>query len=141
MEQSVNFSERLKNLRKEKKLSQKKLAQEVKVTRATIGYYENRKRKPDLEKLIKLADFFDVSIDFLAGKSNQQKGEEQIKNEIEISDPIKQKLINSNLSLQKLDSILNNTDLIQFINSYCELGNKKAKKVSSIVKEIIDIIE
>lgn len=141
MKQSLNFSNRLKTLRKEKNISQQELAEEIKISRTSIGYYENEKRNPDLKILIKLADFFEVSLDFLAGKSNLRKNAEQITNEIEISDAIKEKILNSNLSVQKLDYILNDNELIKFINSYYKLNNYKSKKMSNIINDILDIVK
>ena len=61
------FSERLKALRKDKGLSQDQLAKEVGLTHTAIGLWEQDKRVPNLDAVISLAKFFDVSIDFLAG--------------------------------------------------------------------------
>ena len=61
------FPERLKALRKDKGLSQDQLAKEVGLTHTAIGLWEQDKRVPNLDAVISLAKFFDVSIDFLAG--------------------------------------------------------------------------
>ena len=61
------FSERLKELRKEFKLSQDELAKEVGVTHTAIGLWEQGKRVPNLDAVILIAKFFSVSIDYLAG--------------------------------------------------------------------------
>ena len=60
----------LKKIRKQKKLSQLKVAMDLSISREALSYYENGKRSPDIEMLIKLSDYFNVSIDYLI------KGEE-----------------------------------------------------------------
>ncbi|ACV57523.1 helix-turn-helix domain-containing protein [Alicyclobacillus acidocaldarius] len=67
----MTFGERLAQLRRSKGLSQYALAEQLKMTRGQIANYEQGTREPDIETLKKLADFFDVSIDFLVlGKPN-----------------------------------------------------------------------
>ena len=61
---------RLKELRLAKKLTQKDVAEVIKVSPQSYGYYENWVNKPDPETLIKLADFFNCSIDYLLGREN-----------------------------------------------------------------------
>lgn len=46
------------------------LAEAIDTTKATISNFENAQRNPSLEMLIKLADYFNVSIDFLIGRTN-----------------------------------------------------------------------
>lgn len=67
------FPERLKLLRLTRKLSQAAVARAVNVTPATISAYENRRQQPDLDKLVKLARFFNVSLDYLTGASNSPR--------------------------------------------------------------------
>ncbi|OXS77917.1 hypothetical protein B1B05_09935 [Domibacillus enclensis] len=76
------LGERLKSLRKERKLTQEELGKRVNVTKVSISGYENGKRSPDTETLQKLADFFDVSTDYLLGRS-----EHKTTVEIEKSEP------------------------------------------------------
>lgn len=63
-----DFSNRLKKLRIEKNLLQRELAEMLNLTRPAITYYELGKRFPDQGTLKKIADFFDVSIDYLVGR-------------------------------------------------------------------------
>lgn len=65
-----NFGERLKELRIEKGLSLKKLADAVGLTPAGINYWEQNKRVPNLDAVIALADFFNVSLDYIAGRED-----------------------------------------------------------------------
>ena len=63
----ILFCERLQQLRKEKGLSQLELAKVLGTTQRRISYMELGKVEPDLETLVLLANFFDVSTDFLIG--------------------------------------------------------------------------
>ena len=63
------FGELLAELRQDKKLTQKELAQVIYVTPGTISNYENNAHFPDVEKLVELADFFGVTTDYLLGRS------------------------------------------------------------------------
>jgi transcriptional regulator with XRE-family HTH domain len=64
------FSERLVLLRKSKNLTQKQLAVEMHLSELAIQHYESRRRKPAFDILIALADYFDVSLDYLVGRSD-----------------------------------------------------------------------
>lgn len=64
-----SFSENLKTLRKFKKLSQDKLADELNLSRSLIGMWESGQRKPSFETLELLADFFNVRLDDLSGRN------------------------------------------------------------------------
>ncbi len=61
------FAERLKELRLEKGIGQEQLAKELGVGKATISLWENALREPKLYGLITVAQYFGVSIDYLAG--------------------------------------------------------------------------
>ncbi len=69
----VNFSDRLKELRKQAGLTQGQLAEKIWVTKATICYYEQSERNPSPEVLIKLANVFHVSTDYLLGIDKKQR--------------------------------------------------------------------
>lgn len=66
----MSFGNRLRQLRTERKLRQEDLAKILGVHRATIGKYETDERFPDREVLESLADFFDVSVDYLLNRTN-----------------------------------------------------------------------
>ena len=55
----------LKQLRKRKNYSQLKVAMDLSISREALSYYENGKRSPDIDMLIKLSRYFNVSIDYL----------------------------------------------------------------------------
>ena len=70
----MDFSKRLKKLREDKGLSQEELAERLNMPRTSITHYESGKdRTPRTKRLYEIADFFEVSGDYLQGKSNTQK--------------------------------------------------------------------
>lgn len=66
----MDFSIRLKQLRKENSITQEDLAVLLKVSKSSIGMYETGKRVPELATLEAIADYFNVDMDYLMGKSN-----------------------------------------------------------------------
>ena len=65
------FSDRLIQLRKEKKISQSAIAKEIGVSSRTYQDYEYGVREPQLSILCRIADFYYVSLDYLAGRSDE----------------------------------------------------------------------
>lgn len=64
----------LKNIRKKKGYSQLKVAMDLSISREALSYYENGKRSPDIQMLIRFSDYFGVSIDYLIrGKEYDKK--------------------------------------------------------------------
>lgn len=61
------FGERLKELRLENEIGQVKLAEDLNVSKGIISLWENGLREPKLSNLVSLAQYFQVSIDYLAG--------------------------------------------------------------------------
>lgn len=66
----MSFSERLVQLRKSHSLTQKQLAADMQLSELAIQHYEAQRRKPAFDILIALADYFDVSLDYLVGRSD-----------------------------------------------------------------------
>ncbi len=60
--------EKLKNLRKKKKLSQTEMAKILNVHQTAVSQWEKGRTTPDMQTLIKIADYFNVSIDYLLGQ-------------------------------------------------------------------------
>ena len=67
----MTFSERLKQLRAQRGLTQDTLSKQSGLTKSSIAMYETGKRKPKIEVLERLADFFNVDLDYLVGKSDR----------------------------------------------------------------------
>lgn len=82
------FSERLSLLIKYNNLTSAALARAIKVSPALITKYTSGKASPSYENFIKIADYFNVSMDYLRGKSNSFDGDPIVSNNID-------KLLNS----------------------------------------------
>ncbi len=63
----------LKLLRNQNKISQQQLADVIGVTQQSINKYENHSVEPDIETLIKIADYFETTIDYLVGRTENGK--------------------------------------------------------------------
>lgn len=66
-----NFQNIFKSLRNAAGLTQVEIAEKLGISRSTIGMYETGAREPDFETLEKIADFFNVDIDYLLGRTNK----------------------------------------------------------------------
>ena len=66
----MNFGQRLRDLRTEKNISQDELAKLIDRHESAISKYERQKKEPNYKVLNKLANFFDVSVDYLLGRTN-----------------------------------------------------------------------
>lgn len=69
---------RIKTLREELGLKQEELANKISVSPSAIGMYETNKREPNNELILKLAQFFNVTTDYLLGKSDIRNPGQQI---------------------------------------------------------------
>lgn len=63
----------LKNLRKNLKITQKELAKELSITRSAYNHYELGNYEPDIKTLIKLANYFNVSVDYIVGHQTKNQ--------------------------------------------------------------------
>ena len=79
----MGFPERLKQLRKEKELSQIMLAKELGVSGGTVAMWETGKRKPQFEMFDKLCTFFDRSMDYILGASDDDRSFTLINEEVQ----------------------------------------------------------
>lgn len=68
----AKFEERIKSIRKSKKITQKQLAQTVDVYQSRIARWESGVNEPSIEMLKKLAEALDTSIDYLVGYSDKK---------------------------------------------------------------------
>ncbi|MHC1734165.1 MAG: LexA family protein [Erysipelotrichaceae bacterium] len=64
----ATFSERLKRLRKESKMTQRELAEDLGLGESTVSMYEQGYREPDFETLAKIAEYFNVDLNFMLGR-------------------------------------------------------------------------
>ena len=68
-----SLGERIKQLRNDNGIMQKELSESIGVAPRTLRGYEGGTREPNIEKLIAIADYFDVSLDYLVGRTDNPK--------------------------------------------------------------------
>ena len=112
-----SFSERLKELRLENRLTQEELAEKFYLNKSSISRYERGQQVPELELLKKIADFFGVGTDFLLGKSD-------------IRNPYKE--APEQKTDEDIDLWLSKTD------GYKELPEEEREIISSIAKKLLE---
>lgn len=137
------FSTRLRDLREEMKLTQHDLSERLEISLENIYYYENG-GEPNFNTLNKIADYFSVTTDFLTGRSNFQRLDDELFmklasksaeskhffiDEIEITEEYK----------TDMNKIINNTisSLNQAITNYFEMHTKHRVEVNNILINII----
>ena len=80
------IQERMKALRLEAKLTQKEIAEKLKISTAFYGQWETGKKTPASKNLSKIADFFNVSTDYLLGNTdikNQKQFDEDLEKSLD----------------------------------------------------------
>ena len=80
----TTFNEKLRQLRKEQKLTQDKLANILQVSNGTIAMWETAKREPDFNMISKIANYFNVTVDYLLGMEQNVKNVKITKNTTKI---------------------------------------------------------
>ena len=69
----IDLIKNLKKLRQDKKISQQQLADFLMVSQQSVNKYENHNVEPDIATLCKIADYFDVTIDYLVGRTKKKE--------------------------------------------------------------------
>jgi transcriptional regulator with XRE-family HTH domain len=70
----VSFKDRIKELRTQNKLTLRELGEKLGYSESTMSMYESGKRQPkNADDYIRIADFFDVSVDYLMGKAHRKE--------------------------------------------------------------------
>lgn len=89
------FAKRLAKLRKERQMSQQQLALMLGCSRGQIGNYELGSREPDILTLVKIADFFQVTLDYLIGKTEirTSKVKESVEKLVSIAEELNEESI------------------------------------------------
>ncbi|MCD7724079.1 MAG: helix-turn-helix domain-containing protein [Clostridiales bacterium] len=114
----MEFGEFLAKLRKEKGLLQREVANYLQVTVATISNYEKGVHSPDLNTLIKLADFFDVSTDYLLQRTDYKASISSLNKPLAADCSISD-LLNMTLELDQrnMEALLDYYELLALRNS------------------------
>lgn len=118
MEKTMEFGEFLAKLRREKGCLQKEVAAYLNMTVATISNYEKGVHTPDLNTLAKLADFYDVSTDYLLQRTNYRASINTLNKRLS-ADYTVSDLMNTTLELDRhnIDALLDYCDLLILRNS------------------------
>jgi transcriptional regulator with XRE-family HTH domain len=129
----MNYGDRLKRLREDKKLSQQQLADRLNINRSTYARYELAQTQPDYDTLKKIADFFQVSIDYLLGRTDnpstvrEEKTPYNAGKEKSIYDEQKELLLTPD-ELKVLQEIKKHPVLFH------DLANAPEKKIKQLIK-------
>lgn len=126
------FGNRLTQLRKSHKMSQYDLADKLSFSRGQIANYEQGQRQPDYDTLQKLADFFDVSTDYLLGRTEDPSPTRPLDVEASTTYNIAGKDIN--LTEEELDVLTEMKKHPKFAAMFHDLATNPEKKVKTLIK-------
>lgn len=127
----ATFADRLRELRREKGITLDELAEILQTTKATLSRYENSLREPKAEFVQRVANFFDVSTDYMMGQSDVRESvkkwweKDEEPSEVELEKFIREK---SNIKLMgdPLDEDAKN-DVLMFLRAAHQLIKEKRK--------------
>ena len=85
MDYRIEFSKRLIQLREQRGITQQELADKLKITRQSLSLYEKAERTINIELLARIADFFNVSTDYLMGRTDTATMNEDIQTACKIT--------------------------------------------------------
>jgi transcriptional regulator with XRE-family HTH domain len=113
----MGLGDRLKKLRGNR--TQDDISKKIGVSRARYSHYENGRSEPDTETLQKLADFFEVSVDYLLGRTDQlfNVSEDGLESEIE--------------------SLINDPETGIFFKGYLDAPEEKKKQMRDFMKFLL----
>lgn len=97
------LKKRLKQLRKDLKLNQGEIAEKLNIALTTYANYEQGTRNPDWNMIVKLADIFDCSTDYLLGRTNNPK---ELLVPPEEGQILITKALNANVSIEELEAYI-----------------------------------
>ena len=125
------FKERVKELRIEKQLTGEKFGEIFNVTKTAVSYWENGKSFPGEEMVSKIADFFDVTTDYLLGKSD-------IRNPYENHERISESISDDKELLEFWEVLKEREDLQLMFKQTKQMSPKDIKQIIKIIKAIED---
>ncbi|NOU87817.1 helix-turn-helix domain-containing protein [Paenibacillus sp. LMG 31460] len=68
---TLKYGDRIALLREKRGLTQEELSTKIGISRAALSHYETNRREPDYETINKIANFFNVTVDYLLGRTDQ----------------------------------------------------------------------
>lgn len=116
----ANFAERFKELRQQRNLTQEEIAEEFYLNKSSISRYERGQQMPEIELLRKLAAYFDVSVDYLLGNSDNVNGD-SISKDVYVPETIAAHFDGDNYTEDDLKDI---EEFLEFVKMRNEKKNK-----------------
>ena len=133
------FSENLKNLRKQRGMSQEALAQQLNVVRQTISKWEKGLSVPDAEMLVRIADFFEITVSELLGEKMDEKSDvNEIAAQLALLNEQLAKRIRRNRKILK--GVLIALAVVVFLGiMMCVIGLVRSYEAASLASEITTV--
>lgn len=126
MVNKITFAMRLKKLREQKRINQTELANLLKVSNGSISKWERGDRQPDYETLENIADTFNVTIDYLLGRSDSKQ--EFNESQMNFSTP------------QEALSFILKQDMVADFGGY-DLDNMSDDEIMEMADDIADMLK
>lgn len=128
------FSEKFKELRQSRNLSQQQLADYLHTSKSSVNMYERGEREPGLEMLEAIADYFNVDMDYLIGKSDIANRTLMPNNTVERPVTIGEKMtLGERIKKMRSDAGLTQEELAK------EIGYSTKTSISKIENDVLDI--
>ncbi|MBE7040536.1 MAG: helix-turn-helix transcriptional regulator [Ruminococcaceae bacterium] len=119
---SSPFSRKLKKIRLEHGISQKDLAKDLDISRSCLANYETGKRQPDNDMLIRIADRFEVLVDYLVDRSEYQSlplCSQELKECVRIKQKFQSRLDSLDLSTLDIESKIAVVQYYDYFDALC----------------------
>jgi transcriptional regulator with XRE-family HTH domain len=126
-----SFGDRIRYLRKKHNLTQQELASKFYLNKSSISRYERGNQLPEHDLLEKIADYFNVSVDYLLGRTN-------IRSKTDAADKISESLNDDPELSQFWDALKEREDLKLLFKQTKDLAPNDVKKIIRIIKAIED---
>lgn len=128
----IDFPRTLSLLRQEKKISQRVAAAELGVSQALLSHYENGVREPGLSFVVRAADFYGVSADFLLGRTLARDGGAILAEDLTDSSADKDNVLRGSAAAMLRKKLL--------VNSVSLLYEQMGKESAQLVKALSDYL-
>lgn len=133
------YNIRLRELRLSKNLTLKALAEDLGLKESALSKYERSEREPNIDMLITFANYFDVSVDYLIGKTDFKSNDSQaISKELGLSEQSIEVL--KKLSASKSFPTINNLDLLEAVIQHQEFTTLIDKIIEYLLFDLADEI-
>lgn len=125
----IDIGKMIAHLRRERKMSQEALAEQIGCTKQTVSNYERNSRRPDYETILALSDIFNVPVNFFLTKEEQDDELAKIYSGYNIKTPVDTLYISKPSGDADIDEL--RKSLHEFIDS---LSNEELKAMSIMIK-------